>query len=257
MNAPIDNGKAQELRGEINAILANIGTITRGNAQAWAEIDKLHAAIDAAFAHPAAQPASGGEAVWRSAECVDPMCACRGGPCAECPEGDAIAFAVTQTEAVAEESTYGVGLIKFCAPTTALKYLAKRLRKSGISSAVADDYAQSIEFLIARCDDLGAALAATPSPAAPAAQSGQGGEAWHEQEDPQCRDGGAACIDCLCSGGCMSAPAALAAPAQAVQAKPLTAAQIEAGRCEFGGERFDFTAGVRFAERAHGIGDTK
>jgi len=32
---------------------------------------------------PPAQPASGQEA-----PCVDPMCACRGGPSAECPEGE-------------------------------------------------------------------------------------------------------------------------------------------------------------------------
>ena len=63
MTAPTENGKAQELRDEINPILANLGTITRGNAQAWAEIYKLQDAIDAAFAHPVAQPASGGEAV--------------------------------------------------------------------------------------------------------------------------------------------------------------------------------------------------
>lgn len=25
-------------------------------------------------------------------ECIDPMCACRGGPCAECPEGKALAL---------------------------------------------------------------------------------------------------------------------------------------------------------------------
>lgn len=41
--------------------------------------------------------------------------------------------------------------------------------------------------------------------------------------------------------------------AHAVGAGPLTDPEIERGREQWGGERFDFTAGVRFAERKHGI----
>lgn len=45
-----------------------------------------------------------------------------------------------------------------------------------------------------------------------------------------------------------------AAPVAAVrEAVPLTEAQIEQGRADYGGERFDFTAGVQFAEKFHGI----
>lgn len=68
---------------------------------------------------------------------------------------EACRASVAVGEPVAELSTYCVGLIKFCEPTTALRYLVKRLRETGISSTVADDYAESIEFLLAHRDDLG------------------------------------------------------------------------------------------------------
>jgi hypothetical protein len=49
----------------------------------------------------------------------------------------------------------------------------------------------------------------------------------------------------------MPEPYPEAQPAE--QRKPLTPQQIEQGREAWGGERADFTQGVRFAERAHGI----
>lgn len=62
----------------------------------------------------------------------------------------------------AEDSISPIGLIKFSEPTTALRYLAKRLRSAGISSAVADQFAEAIEFVIARRDDLTRQPSAAP-----------------------------------------------------------------------------------------------
>jgi tetratricopeptide (TPR) repeat protein len=54
----------------------------------------------------------------------------------------------------------------------------------------------------------------------------------------------------------LAAIAAQQAPSLTVgeRTKPLTPSQIERGREEWGGEHHDFSAGVRFAERAHRIG---
>lgn len=132
------------------------------------DVEETIAEAQSALAPQAVSEPPAGVAAWdancpRPGYCINPTKCERKKQCIEAPHQ-----AAEPAASELERSTYGVGLIKFSAPETALRYLAKRLREAGIDSSVADDYAQSIEFLLARRDDLGPLepLAAQPQSAA-------------------------------------------------------------------------------------------